>query len=91
MKATVLKSTASTNGGYVNTLSVEGIVKDPLLGDVIVKDRYYFKSPSQIETSEESPKTIENFSLKNYDIKPIKSVDEATGEERTNKWITPRF
>lgn len=88
MKASILKSTASKNGGFVNTLSVQGVKKDPILGDMTVNDRYYFKTPAQREMDE-----FENFSLANYSINPIKStiVDEESGAETTivSKWLTP--
>lgn len=88
MKASILKSTESKNGGFVNTLSVQGIKKDPILGDMTVNDRYYFKTPNEREMEE-----FENFSLANYSINPIKSTitDAETGEEKTivSKWLTP--
>jgi hypothetical protein len=88
MKAQILKSTASTKGGFVNTLSVVGIKKDPILGDLSVNDRFYFKSPT-----ENQPRDIEGFNLANYIVTVFKSdvTNEETGEVTTitSKWLTP--
>jgi hypothetical protein len=88
MKAQILKSTESTKGGFVNTIAVSGIKKCPVLGDMTVNDRYYFKSPTQVEIKE-----VEGFNLSNYNITTFKSdvVDEITGEVKTitSKWLTP--
>lgn len=91
MKATILKSTESTKGGFVNTIAVEGIVNDPVLGKRIVKDRYYFKSP-EATVAEGETKELDGFSPSNYQITVFKSdvTDETTGEVKTitSKWLS---
>ena len=88
LKASILKSTESSKGGYVNTLAVAGIKKDPILGDMVVNDRFYFKTPTKRE-----PQEIENFALSMYNVTKFTSVatNPDTGEETviTSKWLTP--
>lgn len=91
MLAKVIKSTASTNGGYVNTLTVEDVYIHPQFGKMPIKNRYLFKTLEQLEVSEDSPMVIEDFTLYNYEINPIQSINESTGVTQTNKWLVPKY
>lgn len=83
MKVTAEKATISKNGGYVVTLTNEQEVKT-VLGTSVRKSRFLFKCLEDITG------LVADIDLKDFDIVPIKSVNEDTGEEFTNNWLMPK-
>lgn len=81
--ANLIKSTASKNGGFVNTLLIEQIIQDDILGgEIIAKRAIFYKTKSAVELGEKP-----SFDLAKYTLSTITSVDETTGEIRKSDWI----
>lgn len=80
----IAKSTASKNGGFVNTLTNEQVV-ETALGKSVRKTRFLFKSLEELKVN-----TKVEIDLGDFDIVPIKSMNEDTGEEITNNWLMPK-
>ena len=88
MKVSIIKSTPSKNGGFVNTLLVEG-EQDDQLGTMIIKKRYCFKTTDEAIKEGAEPIELKDFELSRYDVNKINSTNDE-GEEFTTQWLTPK-
>jgi len=83
MKLVVIKSTESTNGGFVVT--VEGTTVKKAFGvDIVGKHRFLVKSPVALAEGEEH-----EFNMNEWDKKEIAWENE-NGEQRTSVWLKPK-
>ena len=80
MKATVIKSTASSNGGYVTTLGVA----EQIAGLGSVQGKRYIKTAEQAKVGAEFELNPAMFTER---VQVSKIVDQKTGEERDQTMI----
>jgi hypothetical protein len=83
----VIRSSESTNGGFVTTLETELAHKCPVTGEPKTSKKLFaIKTPVVAEVGKEVKIELNDYEVHVYESKYI---DEKTGEERTgqNNWL----
>jgi hypothetical protein len=81
MKAIVIKSTESVNGGYVTTIALQA--KDPFGGTITT--RRLIKTENAVAEGTET-----NIDLRNY-VEDQYTWTDDEGNQRTSKWLAPKL
>lgn len=87
--ATVVKSTPSSNGGFVNTLDVQTTQQVTSFGVTEtreVKKKMFFKSQTELAVG-----AVNEFSGDQWKISEIQKLDETDGIVKVQYWISPKL